>query len=161
MTSLKVLKRVVGCAFQGQYEKCSNGIKCGSILNWLGVEAYPIYDNLSISEDDKKDPSKLLDAFECYFKPEHNIFQSWYALGSIYSGAFKTQSEFYHRLNSVANECNFTNKDEIVKFLYLTHNQNTRVREHLLKELTDTTSLADMLRMACVCEGTVHSEEIS
>ena len=26
---------------------------------------------------------------------------------------------------------NFTNKDEIVKFLYLNHNQNTRVREHL------------------------------
>ena len=49
---------------------------------------------------------------------------------------------------------NFTNKDEIVKFLYLTHNQNTRVRTHLLKELTDTTSLADML-----CN--VHSEEIS
>ena len=56
---------------------------------------------------------------------------------------------------------NFTNKDEIVKFLYLTHNRNTRVREHLLKELTDTTSLADLFRMARVCEGTVHSEEIS
>ena len=60
----------------------------------------------------------------------------------------------------MANDCNFTNKDKIVKFLYLTHNQNTRVREHLL-ELTDTTSHADMLRMARVCEGTVHSEEIS
>ena len=54
---------------QGQFVKCSNGIKCGSILNWLGVEAYLINDNLSISEDDK-DPSKLLDAFEHYFKPE-------------------------------------------------------------------------------------------
>ena len=40
-----------------------------------------------------------------------------------------------------------------MKFLYLTHNQNTRVREHLLKELINTTSLADMLRMARVCEG--------
>ena len=148
-------------AFRGQYENCSNGIKCGSILNWLGVEAYPAYDNLPISEDDKKDPTKLLDAFGHYFKLERNIFQSWDALGSIYSGAYKTQSEFYHKLNSVANDCSFTNKDEIVKFVYLTHKQNTRVCEHLLKELTDTTSLADMLRMARVCEGTVHSEEIS
>ena len=157
----KSLKRVVEFTFQGHYKKCSNGIKCGLILNWLGVEAYPTYDNLPISEEDKKDPTKLLDAFEHYFKPERNIFQSWYASGSIYSGAFKTQSEFYHKLNSVANDCNFTNKDEIVKFLYLTHNQNTRVHEHLLKELTDTTSLANMLRMAIVCEGTVNSEEIS
>ena len=158
---LKSFKRVAEFAFISQYEKCSNGIKCGSILNWFGVQSYPVYDNLSISEDDKKDPSKLLDAFKCYFKPEHNIFQSLYALGSIYSGAFKTQSEFHHKLNSVANDCNFTNKEEIVKFLYLTHNQNTSVREHLLKELTDTTSLADMLHMAQVFEGTVHSEEIS
>ena len=157
----KSFKRVVDFAFKGQYEKCSNGIKCGSILNWLGVEAYPVDNNLSISEDDKKDASNLLDAFDHYFKPECNIFQSWYALQSIYSGAFKPQSEFYHKLNSVGNDCNFINKEEIVKFPILTHNQNTRVREHLLKELTDTTSLADMLRMASVCEGTVHSEEIS
>ena len=99
--------------------------------------------------------------FKCHFKPERNIFQSWYTLGSIYSSAFKTQSEFYLKFNSMANDCNFTNKDEIVKLLYLTHNQNTWVREHLLKKLTDTTSLADMLCMARVCEGNVHSEEIS
>ena len=61
----------------------------------------------------------------------------------------------------MVNDCNFTNKDEIVKLLYLTHNRNTRVHEHLLRELTDTTSLTDMLRMARVCEGTVHLEEIS
>ena len=40
-------------------------------------------------------------------------------------------------------------------------NNSLRVCEHLLKELKDTTSLVDMLRMARVCEGTVHSEEIS
>ena len=71
------------------------------------------------------------------------------------------QSEFYHKLNLVENDCNFTDKEEIVKFLFLTHNQNTRVHEHLLKEMQDMTSMSDMLRMACVCEGTVYSEEIS
>ena len=157
----KSFKRVVEFTFKGQYEDCSNAITCGLILNWLGVEAYPVYDNLPISEKDKKDPTKLLDAFEQYFKPERKIFRFWCALGSIHSGVYKTQSEFFHKVNSVANDCNFTNMDEIVKFLYLTHNQNTRVCEHLLEELTDTTSLADMLRMARVCEGTVHSEEIS
>ena len=156
----KSFKCVVEFAFKGKYEKCSNSVKCGSILNWLGVEAYPVYDNLPIIEAQKQDPDQLLAAFEKYFKPERNIFQSWYALGSIHSGAFKTQSEFYHKLNSVANDCSFTNKEEIVKFLFLTHNQNTRVCEHLLKEMQDTTSMTDMLHMAHVCEGTVYSEEI-
>ena len=69
----KNFKRVVEFVFKGQFEKCSDSIKCGSILNWLGVKAYPIYDNLSINDDDKKDLSKLLDAFERYFKPEWNL----------------------------------------------------------------------------------------
>ena len=30
----KNFKRVVEFAFKGQCEKCSNSIKCGSILNW-------------------------------------------------------------------------------------------------------------------------------
>ena len=157
----KSFKRVVEFAFKGQYEKCSNSVKCGFILNLLDIEAYPVYDNLPITEALKQDPEQLLAAFEKYFKPERNIFQSWYALGSIYSGAFKTQSEFCHKLNSVANDCSFTKKEEIVKFLFLTHNQNTRVHEHLLKEMQDMTSMTDMLHMACVCEGTVYSEEIS
>ena len=95
---------MVEFAFKGQYEKYPSSVKCGSILNWLGIEAYPVYDNLPITEDDKQDSTKLLEALEKYFKPECNIFQSWYALGSIYSGAFKTQPEFYNKLNSVAND---------------------------------------------------------
>ena len=129
-------------------------------MNWLGIESYPVYDNLPITEAQKQDPNQLLAAFEKYFKPERNIFQSWYALGFIYSGTFKTQSEFYHKLNSVANDCSFTNKEELVKFLFLTHNQNTRVCEHLLKEMQDMASMTDMLCMVCVCKGTVYSEEI-
>ena len=126
------------------------------LLNWLGFEAYPIYDNLPITAAQKEDPTQLLDAFKNISNLKETFSSlGWYALGS------KTQSEFYHKHNSVANDCSFTNKEEIVKFLYLTHNQNTRVLEHLLKEMQDTTSMADILCMACVCEGTVHSEEIS
>ena len=45
----KSFKRVVEFTFKGQYEKCSNRIKCGSILNWLGIEAYPEYDILPLT----------------------------------------------------------------------------------------------------------------
>ena len=141
-------------AFKGQYEKCPNSVKCRSILNWLGIEAYPVYDNLPITDAQKQDPAQVLAAFEGYFKPECNVFQSWYYLWH----SFKTQSEFYNKLNTVANDCQFVNKEEIVKFLFLIHNQNTHVREHLLKEMQDTTSVTGKLEMACVCEGTMHSE---
>ena len=89
------------------------------------------------------------------------MFHSWYTLGSIYSNQFQTQSDFYNCLQSVAKECNFINSEELVKFLFLTHNNNTRVREDLLKEMKEDTNLATMLKIARISEGTIHSEELS
>ena len=63
MNSLS-FKCTVQFAFKCQYEKYSNSVKCGSILNWLGIEAYPVYEKLLITEVQKQDPDQLLDAFE-------------------------------------------------------------------------------------------------
>ena len=49
----------------------------------------------------------------------------------------------------------------MVKFLFLTHNNNTCVCEDLLKEMKEDTSLATMLNIVQISEGTIHSEELS
>ena len=85
----------------------------------------------------------------------------WYTLGSIYSNQFKSQSDFYNCLQCVAKECNFSSCDEVVKFLFLPHNNNTHVHEDLLKEMKEDTTLATMLNIAQISEGTIHSEELS
>ena len=41
-----------------------------------------------------------------------------------------------NKLNEIAAECGFTTKDEVVKLLFLIHNQESRVRNELLKNLT-------------------------
>ena len=89
------------------------------------------------------------------------MFHSWYTLGSIYSNQFKTQSDFYNCVQCVAKECNFSSNDEVVKLLFLTQNNNTCVREDLLKEMKEDTTLATMLNIARISEGTNHSEELS
>ena len=61
----------------------------------------------------------------------------------------------------VAHDCSFTNVDEIVHFLFLMHNQNTRVREELLKSIKTTNGLKDALQIAHLAEGTMHTEELS
>ena len=109
----------------------------------------------------KDNPDHVLKAFEKYFKPDQNQFHSWYTLGSINSRQFKCQNEFLNRLKEVARDCSFTNADEIIRFLFLTHNQNTRVREDLLKTMKTTDSLHDALQIAHLAEGTMHSEELS
>ena len=118
------------------------------------------FDNLTFAEAAHTDiPDTVLEAFSNYLKPDRNVSHSWYTLGSIYSNQFKSQSDFYNHLQCVAKECNFSARDEIVKFLFLTHN-NTCVHEDLLKEKEDTT-LATMVNIAHVSEGTIHSEEFS
>ena len=65
------------------------------------------------------------------------------------------------RLREVAKDCLFANADEIVHFLFLMHNQNTRVREELFKMMKPAGSLYDALQITRVAEGTLHSEELS
>ena len=103
---------------------------------------------------------KLLDGFLDYFKPEKNVYQSWYTLGSLYSGQFKSQGDFYNKLQQVVCECPFTDADE-VKFLFLTHNQDKCVCEDLLKQMKETTTLSDMVHIAKTTESMVHSETLS
>ena len=88
-------------------------------------------------------------------------FISWYTPGEgIYSNQFKTQSDFYNCLQ-LSKECNFSSHDEVVKFLFLTRNNNTHVCEDLLKEMKEDTTLATMLNIAQISEGTIHSDELS
>ena len=110
---------------------------------------------------DQDDLLKVLKAFEDYFQPAQNKYHCWYSLGGIYSSQFKSQSEFMVRLRECVRECSFEKPDEVVKFLFLTHNQNAHVRDELLKSMKDADGLNDILGYACLVEGTQHSESLS
>ena len=158
----RIFSRKVTFAFNGQFKDSDDKVKVGCILNWLDDEAFLIYDNLTFVEPAHKDlPDKVLEVFSNYLKPERNVFHSWYTLGIIYSNQFKSQSDFYNHLQCVAKECNFSSHDEVVKFLFLTHNNNTHVHKDLLKQMKEDTTLATMLNIAWVSEGTIHSEDLS
>ena len=127
----------------------------------MGDNAYEIYEHVQwAADDDKDEPEKVLEAFEKYFKPEQSQFHSQYTLGSVYSGQFKCQHDFLMRLREIERDCLLANADEIVCFLFLMHNQNTRVTEELLKMMKPTDSLHDALQITRLAEGTIHSDEL-
>ena len=77
----KIFSKKVKFAFDGQFKDSDNKVKVGCILNWLGDEAFLIYDNLTFTEPAHKElPDQVLDAFSNYLKPEMNVFHSWYTL---------------------------------------------------------------------------------
>ena len=65
------------------------------------------------------------------------------------------------KLCECVRECSFEKPDEVVKFLFLMHNQNACVCEELLKSMKDSNGLNDILGYACFVEGTQHSESLS
>ena len=73
----------------------------------------------------------------------------------------KSQTDFMLKLKEIANDCSFTNSDEVVKFLLLTHNQNARVKDALLDKMKGTSTLTECLTIAKTVESTIETEKLS
>ena len=75
--------------------------------------------------------------------------------------SFKSQTDFMLKLKDIANGCSFTNSDEVVKFLFLTHNQNSRVKDALLDKMKGTSTIMECLMIAKTVESTIEREKLS
>ena len=64
-------------------------------------------------------------------------------------------------LRDVVKDCQFENPDEIIKFLFLTHNQSPKVKEEMLKSMKEGDGLNDILGYARLVQGNQHSEHLS
>ena len=87
--------------------------------------------------------------------------QSWYQLGNLYSSHCKDQTEFMARIKELAKEGGFTNQEEIIKFLFLIHNNNTKVREYLIDKAEPTKTSYDFLVLAKTIESQTQTESMS
>ena len=144
---------------EGQYSKCDEMDKVGAILNWLGPKSFGVYEDLAMEPgEDKRKCEDVLKAFQHYFKPTQSLFQNWYQLGGPYSRSCKSQGNFMRQLKEIAKECSFTNSDEFVKFLFLAHNQKSRVRDALLDRMKATDTPAQCLAIANTVESTIETE---
>ena len=127
----------------GPYSELSGKQKVATVINWLGTTAYQLHDEFDYTGKDKDKFSDVLDRFEAYFRPLHNMIHAWYRIGTMFSDSneIKTQSEYMNRLKDLAEQCEFMNSDEAVKFLFLIHNKHTEVKQELLKHVTKDTTL--------------------
>ena len=136
-------------------------MKVSILLNWLGDRLYEFINTFEFSLTKSKTVLKdVIEQFDLYFKPSQSTFQLWYELGSLYSSQFKNQSDFLNKLIDLSKDCNLDNPNELVKFLFLVHNQNACVHENLLKDMKPECTLQDCLQIAKLTEGTVHVKKL-
>ena len=145
----------------GPYKDLHASMKVSIFLNWLGDHSYELTNTINFPPGKSKEVLQdVIEQFDLYFKPSQNTFQSWYELRSLYSSQFKNQNDFLNKLIDVSKDCNLNNPDELVKFLFLVHNQNAHVHENLLKDMKSESTLQDCLQIAKLTEGTVHVEKL-
>ena len=128
------------------------------MLDWLGQTAYQLHDDFDYTGASKDKLADVLEKCNNYFKPQHNMIHAWYHIGTAFSDItdIKTQSDFIYRLKDLTKQCEFTNSDEVVKFLLLIHNKHAEVKRELLKHVTKETTLNQCLEYAYNIEGNLQ-----
>ena len=63
-------------------------------------------------------------------------------------------------LLDIAPKCAFSNKDEVVKFLFMIHNANTSVKDKLIKSMKPESTLRDILAIAKSVQSTFITEKL-
>ena len=107
-----VFKRICKSLLEdGPYSDLSEKQKVATVLNWLGQAAYQLHEEFDYTGADKNKLIDVLEKFNNYFKPQHNMIHAWYHIGTTFSDStdIKTQSDFMYRLKDLAKQCEFTN----------------------------------------------------
>ena len=145
----------------GPYSHVPAHLQVSVFLNWFGNCSYELINIIGFPPGKSRDVmNDVIEKFESYFKPSQSTFQLWYELRFLYSSQFKNQNDFLNKLLDVSKDCELDNPNELVKFLFLVHNQNSHVCENLLKEMKLDSTLQDCLHIAKLTEGTVHVEKL-
>ena len=147
----------------GPYQKYEDNVKVAALLSWTGDKGFKLYASIDWTTlgKDKNKWKDVLEAFEAHFKPCQTVMQSWYQLGSLYSSNCKDQTEFMTRIKELAKEGGFTQQEEIVKFLFVIHNTDPKVRDYLIDKGDPAKSCSDFLNLARSVESMVQTETMS
>ena len=161
--NFKTFKMRTTILMEGPYKKVNEMDKVAAMLGWLGDKGFQLYASIDWEaiEKDKDKYKDVLEGFELHFRPCQTELHSWYQLGSVYSNHCKNQTDFMQKLRDIAKETGFKEKDEIVKFLFIIHNTDQKVREYLLDKAEPNGTLNDFLKLAKTVESMVKTESMS
>ena len=118
----------------GPYSNHTEPAHIAVVLNWMSPHSDQIFNTLRFPED--RDKQKLIGVLEIlggHFKPTQSVLQSWYQLDYVYISQCKDQMEFWNKVKDVATGCSFSNKEEVIKFLFLIHKTTGRVKDYLIE----------------------------
>jgi transposase InsO family protein len=134
-------------------------IRIASLRTVMGKECLGVFKCLDISDEDRTDPGKCLQALEDYFEPKRNEIYERYLFYTCDQGPNENVDTWVTRLRQMIKSCNFgaADRDSLLRdrLVLGTKDKAARLRMFREKKLTLTTAI-DMLRASEVTSSQIR-----
>lgn len=125
------------------------------LLHIVGHEAVEIYQSFQLTDEEKKDPEKIIKKFDDYCIPKTNITIERHKFHCRVQARGESFEAFYAELVKMAALCDFGNlKDDLVKDRILCGINDSRVKNRLLRE--DNLDLSKTIKICKAAEESVR-----
>ena len=136
-------------------------VRVATLRSVMGRECLQILKNLDITEDDRKDPKKCIDALENYFKPTRNEIYERYIFYSSDQGPNETIDQWVTRLRQLTKSCNFENMtDSLLRDRIVLGTKDKAARARMFRDkAVDLHGAIDQLRASEIAAHQIRTIE--
>ncbi|XP_054723301.1 uncharacterized protein K02A2.6-like [Uloborus diversus] len=118
----------------GNEEKKSE-VKVAMLLNAIGEEGIEIFNTFDLSDEDKQDYEKVIEAFELYATPKKNVVVERFIFNNRVQGQGENFESFYTDLRKLVKSCEFGDQvDSVVRDRIVLGIAHRGLQERLLQE---------------------------
>ena len=121
--------------FSGPLKGRSEAEKCSYLLIWSGQKGRDIFNTWQgMTEDDKVKLKTYYDKFENHVSPKSNPVFARYKFHQKIQAPDESVEQFITELQILARDCEFANKDEMIRDRIVFGTNSKKIRERLFDE---------------------------
>lgn len=130
--------------------------KVALLLNFVGDDGLELFNNFSISAEDKKNYTKVLDSFEQYCAPKKNVIIERFKFGNIVQEEGQSFDNFLTALQTAVKSCDYHDSKAMIRDRIVIGISDKNVQERLLREPD-----LDLLKAVSVCKAAEATKQQS
>ncbi|XP_038055820.1 uncharacterized protein LOC119727829 [Patiria miniata] len=118
-----------------ELDKKDTSIHVATLLTVMGKECYEVYENLPLTEEQRKSPQQILTSLGAHFDPKRNVVYKRFMFNSCKQEPKENIDTFLNRLRKLATTCNYgALLDEMLRDRLVIGVVGNSIRARLLRE---------------------------
>ncbi|CAG2185889.1 unnamed protein product [Mytilus edulis] len=138
-TSWKTFKQHVQFMFEGPLKSKNEETKCNYLMIWVGNKGRDIYSTWNLQVAEAKLLKTYYEKFENYVKPKSNKLYARYKFTTRKQSDVETFEQFVTDLRILINDCDYQQKEEMLRDQIVFTVKSQKIREKLINEGSDLT----------------------